>query len=354
MNGHAEIAGAGLTGLALAVMLGRNGWTVRIHESEVSLRPSGGGLYIQQEGMAALRAMGLYDRFASKAWIPTFFETRTDGEAGLFQANESLFATMRRQDLHDILADAAVKAGVEVRTCSHVLAVRDDGTIILADSSTAVADLVVVADGARSVLSQSLGIELERRRYTDGLVRALVNRQSLMGTEWDGSIDFWSYGQRPLRVLYSPCSATECYLALMAPVEDTRALTLPLDVALWSGSFPQLAPLIRKVDGHARFDRYGMIRLKTWSCGRVAIIGDAAHAMPSSRGQGANVGISNAVSLATYLARAQTVRAALAQWEAERRPWIEAIQSEAETLMLARTLSKARPKQEPIFVPGLA
>jgi 2-polyprenyl-6-methoxyphenol hydroxylase-like FAD-dependent oxidoreductase len=51
--------------------------------------------------------------------------------------------------------------------------------------------------------------------------------------------------------------------------------------------------------------------------GRVAIVGDAAHGLPPTLGQGAGLTIMNARGLATALERKSTVEEALVYWESE-------------------------------------
>ncbi|MGE0800324.1 MAG: FAD-dependent oxidoreductase [Lautropia sp.] len=348
-----EIVGAGPVGLAIAVALGRSGWSVRVHEASARLRPSGGGLYMQDRGVAALEAIGLGEDFSRTAWRPTFFETRLDGERSTYEVNQTLFHTMLRQDLHDLLLRGAARHGVEVVTGSRIALVRADGSIVAESGQQFAADLVIAADGVGSRAYENLGIPQSRERFSEGLIRVLANRRPLAGPQWEGTIDFWAYRHRPLRVLYTPCSADACYLAFMAPLEDTEAVAMPLNKDLWASSFPDLAPLLALLEDPGRFDRYGMIVLDRWSCGRVAIVGDAAHAMPSSLGQGANVGIGTAVSLASYLSNLDDIDAALRQWEREQRPGVEAVQNEAVHLIHSRALDRGRPEKEPLFVPGL-
>jgi 2-polyprenyl-6-methoxyphenol hydroxylase-like FAD-dependent oxidoreductase len=52
----------------------------------------------------------------------------------------------------------------------------------------------------------------------------------------------------------------------------------------------------------------------------VAIIGDAAHAIPPNIGQGAGCAMMNAFSLAVYLERSRDVADALEMWEKAERP----------------------------------
>jgi 2-polyprenyl-6-methoxyphenol hydroxylase-like FAD-dependent oxidoreductase len=73
----------------------------------------------------------------------------------------------------------------------------------------------------------------------------------------------------------------------------------------------------------SRWDRFQTIRLKHWSSGRIAVLGDAAHAMPPYLAQGAGHAMMNALGLATALQEAPAIEAALEQWERSERPLTE-------------------------------
>jgi 2-polyprenyl-6-methoxyphenol hydroxylase-like FAD-dependent oxidoreductase len=72
-----------------------------------------------------------------------------------------------------------------------------------------------------------------------------------------------------------------------------------------------------------RWDRFQTIRLKRWSVGCVAVVGDAAHAMPPYLAQGAGHAMMNALGLAASLETAASLEEALQQWEARERPLTE-------------------------------
>jgi 2-methyl-3-hydroxypyridine 5-carboxylic acid dioxygenase len=105
-----------------------------------------------------------------------------------------------------------------------------------------------------------------------------------------------------------------------------------------------LAPLLSQRPIEARCDRYGSIRLSSWVNDRAAVIGDAAHAMPSSHARGANISIRNAVELALALTATDDVSEALSRWQSKMRPVIDADQKEAEYLASSRSLHRGFPK----------
>lgn len=347
MRGHAEIAGAGLAGLALAAALARDGWSVRVHEAGDVIRATGGGLYVTHDGFEAARAVGAYDDLMAGAFFPAGYETRVDGVVRSHEPNEGhAYCTMLRNHLHGTMHRASVAAGVEIVTGSRATAADQDGVLVLDPGRRLPADLVIAADGVGSGVAASLGIRSDRRRFDDILIRVLLDRTMNSGEDWAASIDMWRYGERALRVLYSPCSPSHCYLVMMAPIGDREAAALPIDRRVWSDAFPALNSLLAQPLDQARLDRYGTIRLERWSQGRVAMVGDAAHAMPSSIGKGASLGMWTAVTLARHLREQTTIEAALAAWEAERRPIITEAQAIAERVVLARTLSGDRPSGE--------
>jgi len=340
----AEIAGAGLAGLALAAGLGRNGWRVVVHEAAEVLRSGGGGLYISRDGLWALVQLGQGAQFHERSFSPEGFETWVNGKLHRAHENLGVFRTALRQQLHDILAQAARDAGAELRTGSRVVGADATGALRLEDGEQRRADLVVAADGVGSKLFEPLGLTRDLVRHHDGLVRALVDRRDLPAGNWETSKDCWSYEVAPLRILYSPCSSDFCYLVLMMSADDARRMALPTDPALWSPAFPMLEPLLTRTPVEARVDRYSSIRLSSWRSGRAVLIGDAAHAMPSSHARGANISMRNAVKLALELSSMDDIDEALASWQAEVKPLTAEDQQEAEYLASSRSLSRGFPE----------
>ncbi|HSR81991.1 MAG TPA: FAD-dependent monooxygenase, partial [Hyphomicrobiaceae bacterium] len=60
-------------------------------------------------------------------------------------------------------------------------------------------------------------------------------------------------------------------------------------------------------------------RLDAWSVGRVAVVGDAAHAMPPTLAQGACCAMMNTLSLAVFVSQGSPIENALQRWEAQER-----------------------------------
>ena len=58
---HAEIAGGGFTGLTLAAALAQRGWSVRVHERAAEIRDFGAGIWLWENGVRVLNAIGAAD-----------------------------------------------------------------------------------------------------------------------------------------------------------------------------------------------------------------------------------------------------------------------------------------------------
>jgi 2-polyprenyl-6-methoxyphenol hydroxylase-like FAD-dependent oxidoreductase len=129
--------------------------------------------------------------------------------------------------------------------------------------------------------------------------------------------EHWS-GTR--RVLYTPCSDEDLYIALTMLNSDAQAGQVPVDKALWRSSFPQLAGVIDRIGDQGRQDPFEVVRLSAWSKGRLAIIGGAANALPPNLGQGGGCAMMNALSLAVIVSRFDDVAERLREWERLERP----------------------------------
>jgi len=343
MTRHAEIAGAGFAGLASAIALCQRGWTARVHETNRELRAFGAGIFIWDNGLHVLDSLGAYKAVLDGAFAAPVYETRTDGECKSYQPINSpghlRLLTMTRQHLYQAMLDAARRVGVQIETDSEVVGAGVDGELHLASGARLGADLVIGADGVRSKVRDSLGLPMDRHRYQDGLVRVLTPRGPLKGGEWDHVIDFWATQRRTLRILYTPCGEDLLYMAMMAPLADTQAARIPIDADIWSEQFPQLRPVLETLGDRGRYDLYEKTVLQSWSKGKVAIVGDSAHAMPPTLAQGAGCAIMNALGLAVALDETDTVEAALALWQQRERPLTDHTQRRAAELAASRQLA---------------
>jgi 2-methyl-3-hydroxypyridine 5-carboxylic acid dioxygenase len=339
---HAEIAGAGFAGLAAAIALRRRGWTVRVHEKEPELRAFGAGIFIWENGQRALQAIGAYDDVTRGAHQAPAYETRRNGTCVSYHkingSNPFLLQTMTRQHLYSAIIASARREGVEIHTRAQAVGARPEGVLELASGHRLQADLVIAADGVRSAVRDTLGLAVARHKYQDGIVRVLVDRAPFIGGDWEHVIDFWAFGPRTLRILYAPCEDGKLYMAMMAPREDKEAATLPVDPAVWGSVFPMLTAAIRAVGARGRYDVYETTRLDRWSVGRVAVIGDAAHALPPTLAQGACLAMMNALSLAEIVTAGSDVPASLQRWEAQERALTDHTQARSAELARTRAL----------------
>jgi 2-polyprenyl-6-methoxyphenol hydroxylase-like FAD-dependent oxidoreductase len=316
---HAEIVGAGFAGLTAACALAQRGWSVRVHERADRLRTTGAGIYIYENGLRVLEAVGAYAAAVHGAPFAHTREVRDDRNRviSVHRWTGSRVFSIVRQTVINALAESATLSGAEIVTDSEAAAASPDGELTLADGRTLKADLIVAADGTNSRVRDSLGLVAKRKALVDGCTRLLIHKTpDEQGSDGATTIEYWS-GSR--RVLYTPCSETEVYIALTMLDSDEVAKAVPVRRDAWTRWFPHLDALIDRL-GEGRYDRFEYIKLKRWSTGRVAVLGDAAHALPPNIGQGGGCAMMNALSLAVHLDREPNLVVALKAWQRNERP----------------------------------
>lgn len=342
---HAEIAGGGFAGLTAAIALRQSGWSVTLHERADELRPVGAGIFLWENGLRVLEQLGAYDEVIADSVTPPFYETRVHNTT---VSKENFggrrWRTMARARLHGALVNQALQHGVEIHTNSEAVAARPEGALVLATGEERQADLVLGADGVGSKVRDSIGFAMERTQSRDGISRVLVPRDpEHKGGEWDNVIDMWNFAPRVIRILYVPCNDDYLYLGLMAPNEDVEAARTPIDLGVWIDSFPHLAPALRRVAQleNPRRDTYQTNVLEKWTEGKVALLGDAAHAMCPALAQGAGTGMMNSFALGRIMGESTLpVAETLQAWERHVRPVTDRCQSRSERFQATRSMSR--------------
>lgn len=324
---HAEIVGAGFAGLVAGATLARLGWSVRVHERATELRAFGAGIFIWENGLRVLRAIGAYEQAMAGAHeAPSYYDREPEGTISgrdvFGPALGTRMVTMTRQRLYAAVLDAALRHGVEVRRGSNVVSASVDGTIETEGGEIFVADLIVGADGVNSKVRAGAGLLCSRIESGYGAIRLLVPRHA---GDVDDVVSHKEAG--PRRVLYVPCDAETLYLCFTTRADDAQGRHLPFAMADWTRSFPALGDVFSRIGDQGRWDLFETIRTHAWSTGKVALIGDAAHGMTPALGQGAGCAMMNALSLGVAVSQGLPLAQALAAWEAEERPLTEHTQT---------------------------
>jgi kynurenine 3-monooxygenase len=353
LSGEAvSIVGAGPTGALLAVLLKRRGMAVTLYESRADPRGDGAeagrsiNLALADRGTHALARAGLLDA-VRRLVVPMRGRLvhQADGSTGLQPygrlPNEVIYSISRRE-LNNVLLDAAIDAGVDVRF-QHRLESADlaTGTARVRDLGRGVSLEIPMkpllgADGAGSLLRRRLAaqdlIESEdiplEHAYKELSIAAGPGRSALLERE---ALHIWPRGGYMLIALPNQDGSFTATLFLpLQGISSFAALRSPQAIdEFLSANFPDARALMP--DCVAEFQRHptgflGTVHARTWSAaGAAALIGDAAHAIVPFHGQGMNCCFEDCLELDACLEGASSWERVFAEVYARRKPNADAI-----------------------------
>ncbi len=294
----AIVVGGGIGGLAAAVSLRKVGWEVVVHERAPAFGEVGAGVGVMPNALRALEWMGL-DGEARRLGTPRVSGgVRTsDGRwlVHLPDVGQEKVIAMHRADLH----------GVLLRALPPEILFNDVEVTSVEDLD---ADLVVAADGIGSRLRAELLPDAPGPVYAG----ATAWRGVAPGP-YDLPISQTLGPGAEVGVLPLGDGRVCWYAAVVAP--ESAELD-PL--SLFAGWHDPVPSLLSSTPDVIRHDIYELPLLPTFVSGRVALLGDAAHAMTPYLAQGACMALEDAVTLAAC-------DGDLARYDALRRPRAQAV-----------------------------
>lgn len=311
------VIGAGVGGTSAALALQKLGHEVVVYDRMRENRPVGAALSLWSNGVKVLNWLGLGPQVAAlggRMDDMAYYDGHTGDELCRFSLAPVTAQTgqrpypVARADLQALMMDAV---GLDrIHLGRQLVAVADDGetvTATFADGSTDTADLLIGADGARSLVrdyvTEPTGIRPERR-YS-----GYVNYNGLVAAdERIGPLDQWTtYVADGKRCAVMPVAGDRFYFFVDVPgpsgvVEDRMAA---LEHAFGAWGAPGVRALLGGIDPDESLNRveiWDIDPFDTWVRGRVAILGDAAHNTAPDIGQGACSALEDSFALGIVFA----------------------------------------------------
>ncbi|WP_454856338.1 FAD-dependent monooxygenase [Promicromonospora soli] len=334
----AIIVGAGIGGLTAAHALQRTGWQVRVYEQAPTIAPVGAAVGVAPNAVKALDHIGLGAALRERGVRQEGLEIRLRGGAhvghlpgaGIEHRYGAPFYALHRAELHSLLMEGldpdALHTGHRAETVSSG---ADKATVTLrtAQGTTSeTADLVIAADGVGSPLRAALLPDYPGPTYAGYTVwRGTVpaERAEPLGVPHVLS-ETWGSGAR---FGVATIDAGQVYWFACESVPEHTNLDHDLGFLAarfqgWHDPIPGLLAATPE-DTLIRHDVYYLReRLPAFVRGRVALLGDAAHAVTPDIGQGACLAIEDAVTLAAAIERSG-IDAGLRTYDTLRRPRTE-------------------------------
>jgi len=342
------IQGGGIGGLIAATALARRGVAVDVVEQRPAGSVLGVGLIQPANALRVMAEIGVLEECLAAGYQGGGL--RVIGPDGTVVADAPVQvpddlpvagSSLQRRELCRILLDAAVAAGARLYHGATTATIADgaDGVTVTFSGESVPADgrydLLLGFDGIRSAVRRHLFGE----RYEPKLTGFSVWRVSLpRPAELDRTV--FSFAG-PVKATLIPLSASDCYLALVAPESAPQHGLTAADIA---GQMTEmLAPFggwiggLREVIGGQDSAAYGPLEEVTvaepWARGRILVGGDATHATSPHMAQGAAMAAEDAIVLAHELDRADRLDRALDAWYRRRLPRAGLVQSYSTALM---------------------
>lgn len=308
------VIGAGLVGLASALCCARHGFSVLVLDARdlSQARDDGRASTLAASSYVMLKNLGLTERLSGELepitdmmigeGLPGRISPLTLHFDGDEQRDRPMAYIGSNMALHKVMLEVAGShEAITLRAPGTVIEASFDGgqaaSVTLASGETLSALILIAADGRNSTMRKRAAIACVRQRYDQSALVCTVRFDSDMGGVAQqmflpgGPMAVLPMTQRRANIVWSDTpSAIEVAIGL-----DRAGLTAELTRRIgdnWGEidllGAPQSYPLMLQM-------------AETYSQGRLALVGDAAHVIHPLAGQGLNLGLRDAAALSQSL-----------------------------------------------------
>jgi len=333
------IAGAGIGGLTAASCLMKAGHQVEVYEQAPELSEIGAGIQLSANAMHVLNYLGLGEAIGRLSVRPGAYVFRLHdtgeviGQFPLADEHERLngapYNQLHRADLHDLLAARAREFDKNVvRLNRRVVGFKENPAsveLFFADGSRATGDLLIGADGVKSVVRAQIAGS-DHAAYTGDAAWRLTILTDELPEDFMGQV---------MSVWMGPGAHVVCYYLRGGALLNFVGLVETDDISeeSWTAKFPwerlkadfvgwheNIQTVIDKADKDAcfRWSLYYRPPIATWSTRRATLLGDAVHATLPYLAQGAAMAIEDAAVLTRAVQSTDAVVDALQLYERNR------------------------------------
>jgi anthraniloyl-CoA monooxygenase len=328
-------AGGGPGGLLFAILarLAGDEHAVTVLERNRADDPFGFGVVFSDETLANLRGAEPVTFARIEAEMRSWTEIDIHVGGRCLRSTGHGFAALARRRLLAILAERALEVGVDVRYSTPAPPIAALG---------AEHDMVVAADGVNSPLRTAgaaafaTTLELGSARYVWLATTRPFERFTFIFRDTEAGVvqaHAYPYSDGMVSFIVEMEESTWRRAGLadepappLAPGDSD-----PAALAFAERVFADDLAGHPVIGNNSRWLRFTTVTNRTWSSGKVVLLGDAAHTAHFSVGSGTKLAMEDAIALASALREQGSLAAALGAYEAERRPAVESTQRAART-----------------------
>ncbi|PTT68190.1 FAD-dependent oxidoreductase [Arthrobacter sp. HMWF013] len=336
-NLRIAIIGAGYGGAAAAKALSLLGADVTVYEQAPQMGEVGAGIGLRPATMARFRQWGIFDAVANVSSPSDYFEILTATGDPIMKdtwpesGDEKQTYLIHRRDFIEALLGVLPEGMVQLGHKLQGIEEKDGRSVLtFTNGVTADADLVVGADGIKSTVREQLFSDKGPVFSGEHAYRVVISADDAHGMVVDDNLRM--YMGRGTKVYLLPLRhRNQMSFDITALNPDgtwAPAITKEQLLQTVEGFDERIVAIARGLDMDTVNIRavYDIDPVDTWHTDNVVLMGDAAHSMLHHQGQGANSAIEDAGALADALADADSVKEALALFQATRKPVTDELQ----------------------------